>query len=83
MPITTVSLSSLSDKNAGQATGLTGMIRPFGGSFGEALIGTYLEPTNMQNRVALLPHISIYDPQTQQRVQDLITSFMAKGADLV
>jgi MFS transporter, DHA2 family, multidrug resistance protein len=83
LPITTMSLAGLSGKDAGQAAGLTGMIRQLGGSFGVALIGTYLERSTAQNRAGLLPNISLYDPETQQRVQGLIASFMAKGADMI
>jgi DHA2 family multidrug resistance protein len=83
LPITTMSLSGLSGKDAGQAAGLTGMIRQLGGSFGVALVGTYIERTSFQNRTGLLPNISLYDPETQQRVQGLTASFMAKGASLV
>ena len=59
------------------------MIRQLGGSFGVALVGTYLERTMFQNRVSLLPNISLYDPETQQRLQGLVASFMAKGASLM
>ncbi|QIL76286.1 DHA2 family efflux MFS transporter permease subunit [Hymenobacter sp. HDW8] len=83
LPITTMSLSGISGKDAGQAAGLTGMIRQLGGSFGVALVGTYLERSMMQNRVSLLPNISLYDPETQQRLQGFIASFMAKGASFV
>lgn len=83
LPITTMSLSGISGKDAGQAAGLTGMIRQLGGSFGVALIGTYLERTTMQNRVGLLPNLSMYDPETQQRLQGLMANFMSKGADMV
>ncbi|QIX61727.1 DHA2 family efflux MFS transporter permease subunit [Hymenobacter lutimineralis] len=83
LPITTMSLAGLSGKDAGQAAGLTGMIRQLGGSFGVALVGTYLERTTMQNRIGLLPNISLYDPETQQRLQGLIAGFMAKGASVL
>ncbi|MBC6700379.1 DHA2 family efflux MFS transporter permease subunit [Hymenobacter puniceus] len=83
LPITTMSLSGISGKDAGQAAGLTGMIRQLGGSFGVALVGTYIERTSFHNRVALLPNISLYDPETQQRVQGLTAGFMAKGASLL
>ncbi|MBC8082436.1 MAG: DHA2 family efflux MFS transporter permease subunit [Hymenobacter sp.] len=83
LPITTMSLSGLSGRDAGQAAGLTGMIRQLGGSFGVALVGTYIERASYQNRTALLPNISLYDPETQQRVQGLTAGFLAKGASLV
>ncbi|OUJ73338.1 DHA2 family efflux MFS transporter permease subunit [Hymenobacter crusticola] len=83
LPITTMSLSGISGKDAGQAAGLTGMIRQLGGSFGVALVGTYLERATMHNRVALLPNISLYSTETQQRLQGFIANFMAQGSDLV
>ncbi|RZL07664.1 MAG: DHA2 family efflux MFS transporter permease subunit, partial [Hymenobacter sp.] len=64
LPITTMSLAGLQGKDAGQAAGLTGMIRQLGGSFGVAIVGTYLERSIQANRVALLPNISLYNPET-------------------
>ena len=79
MPITTMSLAGLQGRDAGQAAGLTGMIRQLGGSFGVAIVGTYLERTIQANRVALLPNISLYNPETTQRIQAFTQGFMAKG----
>jgi DHA2 family multidrug resistance protein len=79
LPITTMSLAGLQGKDAGQAAGLTGMIRQLGGSFGVAIVGTYLERTIQANRVALLPNISLYNPETTQRIQAFTQGFMAKG----
>ena len=82
LPITTMSLQGLQGKDAGQAAGITGMIRQLGGSFGVAIVGTYLERTMMQNRVALLPHISLYNPETVQRIQAFTQNFVARGFPL-
>jgi DHA2 family multidrug resistance protein len=79
LPITTMSLAGLQGKDAGQAAGLTGMIRQLGGSFGVAIVGTYLERSIQANRVALLPNISLYNPETTQRIQAFTQAFMAKG----
>jgi DHA2 family multidrug resistance protein len=79
LPITTMSLAGLAGKDAGQAAGLTGMIRQLGGSFGVAIVGTYLERATQANRVALLPNISLYNPETTQRIQAFTHAFMAKG----
>jgi DHA2 family multidrug resistance protein len=79
LPITTMSLAGLQGKDAGQAAGLTGMIRQLGGSFGVAIVGTYLERSIAQNRVGLLPHISLYNPETVQRIQAFTQNFMARG----
>jgi len=79
LPITTMSLAGLQGKDAGQAAGLTGMIRQLGGSFGVAIVGTYLERSIQANRVALLPNISLYNLETTQRIQAFTQGFMAKG----
>ena len=79
LPITTMSLAGLQGKEAGQAAGITGMIRQLGGSFGVAIVGTYLERNLAYNRVALLPNISLYNPETTQRIQAFTQNFMAKG----
>ena len=82
LPITTMSLAGLQGKDAGQAAGITGMIRQLGGSFGVAIVGTYLERNLAYNRSALLPNVSLYDPETVQRVQSLMQNFVAKGFPL-
>jgi DHA2 family multidrug resistance protein len=82
LPITTMSLAGLQGKDAGQAAGLTGMIRQLGGSFGVAIVGTYLERSIQNNRVALLPNISLYNPETTQRIQAFTQGFLAKGYPL-
>ncbi|HEX8349847.1 MAG TPA: MFS transporter, partial [Hymenobacter sp.] len=79
LPITTMSLAGLQGKDAGQAAGLTGMIRQLGGSFGVAIVGTYLERNIYSNRVALLPNISLYNTETVERLQAFTQNFMAKG----
>ncbi|GAB3574409.1 efflux MFS transporter permease [Hymenobacter daeguensis] len=82
MPITTMSLAGLQGKDAGQAAGLTGMIRQLGGSFGVAIVGTYLERTIQANRVALLPNISLYNSATVQRIQAFTQNFLSHGYSL-
>ncbi|MCB2378668.1 DHA2 family efflux MFS transporter permease subunit [Hymenobacter sp. BT635] len=79
LPITTMSLAGLKGKDAGQAAGLTGMIRQLGGSFGVAIVGTYLERSIAQNRISPLAHISLYDTNTVQRIQAFTANFMARG----
>jgi DHA2 family multidrug resistance protein len=79
LPITTMSLAGLQGKDAGQAAGITGMIRQLGGSFGVAIVGTYLERSMAANRVGLLPNISLYNPETVQRIQSFTQNFISRG----
>ncbi|MGI4870692.1 MAG: DHA2 family efflux MFS transporter permease subunit [Janthinobacterium lividum] len=79
LPITTMSLAGLQGKDAGQAAGITGMIRQLGGSFGVAIVGTYLERSIQNTRANELSHISLYDPETVNRIQAFTQSFIARG----
>ena len=79
LPITTMSLAGLQGKDAGQAAGITGMIRQLGGSFGVAIVGTYLERSLQNTRVAMLPNISLYNPATVQRIQAFTQNFISRG----
>ncbi|MBC6991537.1 MULTISPECIES: DHA2 family efflux MFS transporter permease subunit [Hymenobacter] len=83
LPVTTMSLAGLRGKDGAQAAGLTGMLRQLGGSFGVAIVGTYLERNLAYNRVALLPNISLYDTETQQRLQAFTQNFLSKGFSLM
>ncbi|RYG02507.1 MAG: DHA2 family efflux MFS transporter permease subunit [Chitinophagaceae bacterium] len=79
IPITTLSLSSLKGQQIGQGAAFTGMMRQLGGSFGIALITTFLSRKQMDHRSALVSHLNINDPAVQARINGLQQSFMAKG----
>jgi DHA2 family multidrug resistance protein len=79
IPITALSLSSLKGQQIGQGASFTGMMRQLGGSFGIALITTYMASQNMVHRSALTSHMTVTDPLVQQRVQMIKNSYIAKG----
>ncbi|MEO5996482.1 MAG: DHA2 family efflux MFS transporter permease subunit [Chitinophagaceae bacterium] len=79
IPITTLSLSTLKGQQIGQGAAFTGMMRQLGGSFGVALITTFLATQNVQHRSDLVSKLDINNPTVQQRVQGLQHNFMAKG----
>lgn len=79
IPITTLSLSTLSGQGIGQGAAFTGMMRQLGGSFGVAMITTFMSRQNMVHRNSLISHLDINDPTVQQRVAALQHSFVAKG----
>jgi DHA2 family multidrug resistance protein len=80
VPLTTLALSNLRGKNVAQGTGLTNMMRQLGGSFGVALIATYVEKRAWWHRSRLLAHLSIYDFAVQQRLQAITRGLQAKGS---
>lgn len=79
VPITTLALSTLKGREIGEGAAFTGMMRQLGGSFGVAVITTFIARQNMSHRNDLVGKLDIYNPAVQQRVEGLKHSFMAKG----
>ncbi|MBT1689568.1 DHA2 family efflux MFS transporter permease subunit [Dawidia soli] len=80
VPVTTWALSSLKGKEIGQGAAFTGMVRQLGGSFGIALISTYISRKNVQHRADLIDHVSSYDPNVTQRLNGMQANFMSHGS---
>jgi DHA2 family multidrug resistance protein len=79
IPISTMSLSTLKGQGIGQGAAFTGMMRQLGGSFGIALVTTYMARQNMVHRSDLVSKLNVNDATVQQRVLGLQHSFMNKG----
>lgn len=82
VPTTTLALSSLKGKEIGQGAAFTGMVRQLGGSFGIALISTFISRQNVQHRADLIEHVSSYDPAVQQRLEGMKENFLAHGSGI-
>ncbi len=82
IPVTTMSLSTLRGKQIGQGAAFTGMMRQLGGSFGVAIITTFIARRNVYHRQSLVSHLDVNDPDVQQRLATLQHSFSAKGMPL-
>jgi len=79
VPITTLSFSTLKGEQIGQGAALTGMMRQLGGSFGVAMITTFMASQNMVHRNDLVTKLSVDNQIVQQRVQGLQHSYAAHG----
>ncbi|WP_353117980.1 DHA2 family efflux MFS transporter permease subunit [Myroides odoratus] len=79
VPITTLSLSNLRNKQIGEGAAFTGMMRQLGGSFGIALITTFISRWTVNHRSALVSHLDSASLEVQNRVLALQQSFIAKG----
>jgi DHA2 family multidrug resistance protein len=79
IPITTLSLSSLKGQQIGQGASFTGMMRQLGGSFGIALVTTFLSHQIQSHRADLLTRYNTVDPAFQNRVAAMQANFMSKG----
>ena len=55
-------------------------MRQMGGSFGIALINTYIAQRAAANRTSLVSHVTASDPATQLRMQGFVNNLMAHGA---
>jgi DHA2 family multidrug resistance protein len=79
IPITALSLSTLKGQQIGQGASFTGMMRQLGGSFGIAMITTFMARQNIVHRSALISHLSADNPAVQQRLNGMQHSYIAKG----
>jgi DHA2 family multidrug resistance protein len=71
VPITTLALSTLKGREIGEGAAFTGMMRQLGGSFGVAVITTFIARQNMVHRNDLVSKLDINNPAVQQRVEGL------------
>jgi DHA2 family multidrug resistance protein len=80
VPLTALAVSELKPAEIPQGAALNNMMRQMGGSFGIALINTYIAHREAANRVALITHATASDPLTIQRQQSFISNLVAHGA---
>ncbi len=79
VPITSLSLSTLKGKEIGDGAAFTGMMRQLGGSFGIAIITTFIARFNQQHRVDLVANLDKTKYLVQNQINMLQQGFMAKG----
>mgnify|MGYP006144824769 CR=1 FL=1 len=79
VPITTLSLSGLKGKSIGEGAAFTGMMRQLGGSFGIAIITTFLARFGQEHRVNLIGYLDPTRVAVQEKIHGLQNAFIAKG----
>jgi len=82
VPLTALAVSELAPKDIPQGAALNNMMRQMGGSFGIALINTYVAHREAFNRTILITHVGATDPGTQSWLQNATNRFMASGATM-
>ena len=82
IPITALSLGTLKGREIGDGAAFTGMMRQLGGSFGVAVIITYMSRKNMMHRSDLVSKLDINSPAVQGKLAALQNGMVAKGADV-
>jgi len=83
VPLTTVSMASIQPQKMGNATSLFNLMRNIGGGVGIAVTGTYLARNRQVVGSILGENISVYDPQTQSTLNQIIQGLVAAGTDVV
>ena len=79
IPITSLSLSTLKGKEIGQGAAFTGMMRQLGGSFGIAIITTYMAHQNVVHKAILSSKVTIDSPGAMARLTAMTKTFFSKG----
>ncbi len=79
VPLTTVTLASISRTEMGNATGIFNLLRNIGGSVGIALAATLLARYQQFYQTTLVAHINPYNPTWQTRFAALKQALIAKG----
>lgn len=79
IPVTTLSLSTLKGREIGEGAAFTGMMRQLGGSFGIALITTFMAQQVMVHRSDLVAKLDATNPVVQNRVAGITQALTAKG----
>jgi len=79
IPVTTLSLSTLKGKEIGQGSAFTGMMRQLGGSFGIALITTFLTRQNVTHWSNMASKLDASSPAVQQQLQGMQHAIVSKG----
>lgn len=84
VPVSTMSLSTLRGKEIGQGAAFSGMMRQLGGSFGVAIISTFVSRQTQVHRYDLATHLNVNDLNVQQRVNQLAAGLMRRpGTDSI
>ena len=78
-PINFVSFAALSGPEIAQGSGLINLVRQLGGSFGIAILGTYVTNMTKFHQVNLSQYIYPGNPILEQRLQNIIGLLVSKG----
>jgi len=83
VPLTALAVSELAPKDIPQGAALNNMMRQMGGSFGIALINTYIAHRSAFNRTTLVSHVTIGDNTTQEWLRLAANRMLSHGATVL
>ena len=79
VPLTTVTLASISRSEMGNATGMFNLLRNIGGSVGIAMAATLLTRYQQFYQTSLVANVTPYNPVWQMRFSGLKEALISKG----
>jgi DHA2 family multidrug resistance protein len=82
VPLTTVTLATISRTEMGNATGMFNLLRNIGGSVGIAMAATLLARYSQFYQTGLVAHITPYNPTFQMRIAELKQTLVSKGISI-
>jgi DHA2 family multidrug resistance protein len=78
-PLSAITMVGIAKVEAGAASGIFNMMRNLGGAVGTAAIEAFLTRREEFHSAAITPHVSLLEPATRDRLDDLQRYFMAHG----
>jgi MFS transporter, DHA2 family, multidrug resistance protein len=78
-PLSGIAMVGITPEEAGTASGLFNMLRNLGGAIGVAMIETFSTKREQYHSFVINSHVSIFEPATRQRLDELQQYFMTHG----
>ena len=82
VPLSTIATAGMEKQEAGSASGLFNMMRNLGGSMGIAALATLVTQREQFHSNQLGNSVSLYNPETQERLNQMTQYFVSRGSDL-
>jgi DHA2 family multidrug resistance protein len=83
IPLMALSMSGIAKEKMGNATSIFNLMRNIGGSFGIAIMATFLARRTQFHQVRLVERVTYGDLETRNMLTGLQAWFQARGADAV
>jgi DHA2 family multidrug resistance protein len=81
VPLNSIATGNIEREQAGSASGLYNMMRNMGGSIGIAILSTLITRREQFHSNRIGEAVSLYSPETQQRIDQLTQNFISRGTD--
>jgi len=81
IPLATASVSLIPKHKMSNATAIFNLMRNIGGSFGVALMTTFVARRSQFHQTRLAEHITVYDQRTQEMLRQMKSWFISRGSD--